>query len=268
MKVVLHLSVVVVLTLISQTGGLAYLIWVAVMRLRVWRQLWIAGPAMFLLIYGVIWLATPPLAAQAGRVPLPCFEREVPVRSVSPLYCVLNRTYVTPELRDITLDLGQAVATAHPGTVTLTTDASFPFLDGFPLLPHLSHNDGRKLDLAFYYKDETGYRRGATASPVGFWAFAEPKPGEAKPCEGVTLRPTLRWDMHWFQVFNRPLELEPTRTRTALAWLAGEGAAAGVEKVLIEPHLAERLGVTGGVIRFQGCRAARHDDHIHFQIEP
>ena len=38
-------------------------------------------------------------------------------------------------------------------------------------------------------------------------------------------------------------------------------------KILLEPHLAHRLGVEGRPnIRFQGCRAARHDDHIHVQI--
>ena len=33
--------------------------------------------------------------------------------------------------------------------MTLALDGGFPFLDGFPLLPRLSHDDGRKLDLAF-----------------------------------------------------------------------------------------------------------------------
>lgn len=31
-------------------------------------------------------------------------------------------------------------------------DANFPFKDGFPLLPHLSHDDGRKVDIAFMYR--------------------------------------------------------------------------------------------------------------------
>jgi hypothetical protein len=37
--------------------------------------------------------------------------------------------------------------------------------------------------------------------------------------------------------------------------------------VFVEPYLAARLGVTAPAIRFQGCRAARHDDHIHFQVK-
>jgi hypothetical protein len=30
-----------------------------------------------------------------------------------------------------------------PGTVTIALDANFPFVNGFPLLPHLSHADGK-----------------------------------------------------------------------------------------------------------------------------
>jgi hypothetical protein len=39
-----------------------------------------------------------------------------------------------------------------------------------------------------------------------------------------------------------------------------------VTRIFIEPHLADRLGVGGGKVRFQGCRAARHDDHLHVEI--
>jgi len=36
--------------------------------------------------------------------------------------------------------------------------------------------------------------------------------------------------------------------------------------MLLEPPLARRLGVADTRLRFQGCRAARHDDHIHIQF--
>ncbi len=42
----------------------------------------------------------------------------------------------------------------------------------------------------------------------------------------------------------------------------------GLEKVLLEPHLVRRLGLSSPLLRFQGCRAARHDDHLHLQITP
>jgi hypothetical protein len=41
----------------------------------------------------------------------------------------------------------------------------------------------------------------------------------------------------------------------------------GLQKIFIEPHLKNALGITDGHVRFQGCRAARHDDHVHIQVE-
>jgi hypothetical protein len=43
-------------------------------------------------------------------------------------------------------------------------------------------------------------------------------------------------------------------------------ANSNVSKVFIEPHLKNRLNLNHSKIRFHGCRAVRHDDHIHFQI--
>ena len=40
-----------------------------------------------------------------------------------------------------------------------------------------------------------------------------------------------------------------------------------VEKIFIEPHLKKRMNLEYDKIRFQGCYAARHDDHIHIQIK-
>ena len=37
-------------------------------------------------------------------------------------------------------------------------------------------------------------------------------------------------------------------------------------RMLLEPHLDQRLGLSDPRLRFQGCRAARHDDHIHIQL--
>jgi hypothetical protein len=39
-----------------------------------------------------------------------------------------------------------------------------------------------------------------------------------------------------------------------------------VTKILLEDYLLERLGVDGGKVRFQGCFAARHDDHLHVEV--
>ena len=38
-------------------------------------------------------------------------------------------------------------------------------------------------------------------------------------------------------------------------------------KILLEPHLKNRLGLQHeNKIRFQGCHSVRHDDHLHLQV--
>lgn len=141
------------------------------------------------------------------------------------------------------------------------------FGDGFPLLPHLSLDDGSKLDIAFYYRDEKGKPvNGAARSPVGYFAFEEPAPATLLPCAERDDLLTLRWNMRFLQGVFPAWMLDEARTGSALRWLALEGPEIGVERIFIEPHLAERLGVSHQNVRFQGCRAARHDDHIHFQV--
>jgi len=51
-----------------------------------------------------------------------------------------------------------------------------------------------------------------------------------------------------------------------MQWLVSNGPRFKVDRLFIEPYLAGRLGVSSDVLGFQGCRAARHDDHIHIQI--
>lgn len=175
----------------------------------------------------------------------------------STLYCALNRHYVTPELSTVLQDMAHDMAAAHPDTVTQVLDAGFPFWNGMPLLPHLSHNDGEKADIAFYYENENGYLRGQTRSPIGYFAF------QNGPTSCPRRWPLLRWDMAWLQGFWPDWSLDDKRMATALRLLKNDPR---VDKIFVEPHLAQRYGVTGGKVRFQGCRAARHDDHIHMQL--
>ncbi len=249
----------VLLTVLTQIGGVAYLIGLAVTHLF-GVQFALNRLLIFVGSYTVVSVAALAAAPTFGRVALPCLG-DGPLVAQSPLYCVLNRQYVSPEMFAIAKDLAAHMAQEYPGTQTLTLDANFPFFDGFPLLPHLSHDDGEKLDLAFYYQ-ANDYLPGLTRSPIGYWAFEEPRPGDPNPCADTT-GPTLRWDVTWFGAFLNDATLEAERTRAALEWLAGDPR---VGKVFVEPHLHTRLGVQRETIRFQGCRAARHDDHIHIQL--
>lgn len=266
------LLAVLVLTALTQVGGavliLAWLLGRLLLPKNPLRGL--AVLAIFAVLYAVVTLAVvPPLAALAGRVPLPCrMGPNHPVAAGSPLYCLLNRNYVDPRLVPLLDALAAAMDQAHPGTVTLYLDANFPFLDGMPLAPHLSHDDGRKLDLAFFYANPGGaYRPGSLRSPIGYWAFEQPGPDDPEPCTEPHWL-TLRWDMSLLQGLYPDRPLEPERTRAALAWLLAEGPRFGLEKILLEPHLVRRLGLSSPLLRFQGCRATRHDDHLHLQIAP
>jgi len=268
------LLLLTVVTLLTQVGGLAVLItwliarWAPLRRLRGWSRAGL-NAALFVALYAALHgFVVPPLAALGGRVPLPCSAQPGrPFAAGHPLFCLLDRHYVDPRLVTLITSLSRDVEHSYPGTVTLYLDGNLPLLNGFPLLPHLSHDDGRKLDIAFYYAAADGaYRPGRLRSPIGYWAFEQPSATDETRCPG---RPwlTLRWDMRLLQRVLPALPLEPHRTGTALRWLVTEGRNFDVERVFIESYLATRLGVTSPLLGFQGCRAARHDDHIHVQLK-
>lgn len=241
-----HGAWVLFLTLLTQLGGLAWL------GALMFRRRWLAFGVFYVgLAVAAIWVAP-----VFGRVPLSCWERG-PLQVQSWFYCALNRTYVTPELAEVLYDTAAAVAEDHPDTVTLMLDGSFPFMTGFPLLPHLSHDDGEKADLAFYYRDEDTYLPAAVRAPLAYFAFEE---GES-PCRPAWL--SMRWDMGLLQRFWRDYELDAERMTSVMTHLSADPR---VGKIFLEPHLVARLGVAHDKVRFQGCRAARHDDHIHFQL--
>ena len=173
-------------------------------------------------------------------------------------YCLTLRNFVTPEMALVAGTAAEAVARDYPGAVTLALDGSFPFLDGMPLLPHLSHDNGQKLDFAFSYMKDGTYAPGITRSLFGYWAF---ELDNETDCPPVWL--TTRWNMTWLQALWPDRPLEPERTAALARALLADPM---VGKVFVEPPLARQLGLKDAKLRFQGCRAARHDDHIHAQL--
>lgn len=259
LRALFHFAIFALLTVLTQIGGVAYLAAIWLSRGFFRRTL------AFLGLYCAASFAAVFIAPVFGREALPCFERDgLAPRSL--VYCAMNRQYVSPELHLMTRRLAEDVTARHPRTVTQYLDAGFPFAEGFPLLPHLSHDDGRKIDFAFYYEADGRYRPGETPSPLGYWGFLEPHAHDPETCRQKD-RLTLRWDMGWFQHFVRTdLTLDAARTATMLRWLSDEAVKGGVEKILLEPHLRRRFALPPSVVRFQGCRAARHDDHVHVQV--
>lgn len=246
MRFIVHGAIALVLTVLTQLGGVAWL------ASRLFRY---KIPA-FVVIYAGLSMGAFFLAPTFGRVALPCVG-DGPLVVRSWIYCAANRQYVSDELRQVAQDAATRVAREYPDTLTLALDGNFPFFNGFPLLPHLSHDDGEKLDLALYYARDGQYLRGATRSPVGYFAFQQ----GPTDCPPRTL--TLRWDLAWVQGLWPDYDLEPLRMRAMLRALDGDTR---VGKVFLEPHLVQSLGVASPKLRFQGCNAARHDDHIHLQL--
>lgn len=254
-----HGVVIVVLSVLTQVGGLAWLLAIFTKRVLLW----------FIAAYLTITVATHYVSPLAGRVPLPCLDAgPSQIAVLNPGYCLLNRNYVTPEMKTHADALAQHMHDQFPGTRTRALDGSFPFVNGFPLLPHLSHNSGNQLDLALFYTNAEGtYELGRAKSFIGYWGFEAPGPSDPQPCAGDTGVINLRWDMAWLQPYLRGWPLDETRTGAALKWLADNPIGTDY-KIFAEPHLSQRLGVISDTVKFQGCSAARHDDHLHLQFQP
>jgi len=254
-----HALIVALLTLLTQIGGVAYL--AALLATWRWRRVSRSRRTAHLatatiLIYAVASIAiVPPLAGLFGRDRVAC-------ASTTLVGCVLHRTYLKSKPLALMTALDQAMGSRFPSSGVTILEGSFPFFDGFPLPPHLSHHDGRKVDLAYFYRDASDrpIARGSP-SPVGYFHFQQPRAGDHEPCAG-RLTP-LRWDFAWLQPKEPAWVLDEERTRAMILWLKGRPE---VTRILIEPHLTQRLGVSGGKVRFQGCFAARHDDHLHVEI--
>jgi hypothetical protein len=221
----------------------------------------------FIFLYCLFTLAVvPPLAKKTGRTPLP-FPYTRVLKPLTIWTCILNRHYVKQELLQVITETANELDKKYPGNKINYLDAGFPFMDGFPLFPHLSHNDGRKLDLAFCYKDASGKETNETPSPFGYGAYEEARPGEKNMPDECKQKGYWQYDLLNKLIPQNNREkytLNNDKTKMLLEILAGK---AGIEKIFIEPHLKSRLGLKNSKVRFQGCHSVRHDDHIHVQIK-
>jgi len=265
-RLILKAAIFTVLTAVTQIGGIAYaaasLAWsiprrshlpVAIRPLLVP----VTGIGLYAMLTAFI---VPPLAAHWGRERLPCTQSQSMVPATR-LTCWLNRGYVSSGtlnlLRELANDLSQRFPASRLGVI----EGGFPFVDGFPLVPHLSHRDGRKVDLSFFYVDENGDPRpDGSPSALGYFIYQQPKSTESQPCRD-RFSP-LRWDFDWLQTLAPKWHMDVERTQWMVRWLKNRPE---VVRLFLEPHLADRLAESGGKLRFQGCRAARHDDHLHVE---
>jgi hypothetical protein len=263
------LIIFLLLTLLTQVGGLIYLLaYVVSLRLRARfhspAQEYFLFPALFLSFYLVaVVVIIPPLARQFGREPLP-WRGEV--RPLTILTCLLNRHYVVPPLKQLLLRSAQNITEEYPQAKVNYLDANFPFLDKFPLWPHLSHSDGKKLDIAFFYTDKSGSFVGDAPSPIGYGVFEGPRAQEVNYPERC--QQEGYWQYGILEKFIPPTDrtsyqFSESATRGFILTLVNDPVT---EKLFIEPHLKDRMNLRSPKIRFHGCQAVRHDDHIHVQV--
>lgn len=220
----------------------------------------------FLALYTLTtFVLVPFIARPFGRVPLPVNEQGSlkPLTLLTPL---LNRHYVRPELRQIAREAALRMTEKFPGTTVNYLDANFPFLDRFPLIPHLSHNDGEKLDLAFFYDDKAGMDSNENPSFIGYGVNEDPLPGEENTAAFCAQKGY--WQYSFLTALvpqgnKTDFTFDAERTGALINLLA---SSEGIGKIFIEPHLKQRLRLKSDKIRFHGCQAVRHDDHLHIQL--
>jgi hypothetical protein len=271
LRFLFHTIAITLLTILTQVGGIAYLLsfisdqytdkWTAKPNLqRVYR---FTG---FLLIYCIIsFLIVPPVAKMNGRIPMPIIKTSY-VEPVSMVTCFTNRHYVRPSLRNICFEAGKKLHEKHPEATIKYMDGNFPLINKFPLLPHISHNDGKKLDIAFCYTDNKSGDQTSDYPPhIAYGVCEGPKSGEYD-------RPAECDKTHWMYSFmhrNMPkgnrvrFGLDENSTRFMINLFVKHPE---IGKVLLEPHLETRLGLNSDKVRSVQCGSARHDDHIHIQI--
>lgn len=155
----------------------------------------------------------------------------------------------------------------YPGTIVNYLDANFPFINNFPLFPHLSHSDGKKLDITFcYIEKKTGRITNNVPSVFGYGVSEEPRANEVNTASLCAKRG--HWQYNFLmkitpQSSKSDFLLDSIRTKKLVNLFASQST---IGKVFLEPHLKTRLKLTSHKIRFHGCQAVRHDDHIHVQL--
>lgn len=260
------------LTLLTQIGGLIWLLSLYLNRLfqkrrRVWGLHWV----IFIVLYTLTTVfIVPPVAKYCfDRVPMPVFSNPH-LEPENRIYSFFNRTYVKPALLQALEEVAEQLQEKFPGSAIWFMDANFPFIDGYPLHPHLTHDIGKSIDLTFYWTNtKTGVPMRKNPSPHGYGLWAEAKPGEfdySKHC---------KQQGYWYIGYDGTLAswgcnkqkytFDEARTGELMRLIAAHPAFG---RILIQPHLKKRFGLEQYPnIVAQDCFSARHDDHVHVQLK-
>ena len=256
MKKILYIVLFILLTILTQIGGVLFLL-----ALLISKKSRINTLFLFLSLYFIsTFLLIPHIAPLVGREAV---KNSANIEPTSYLSILLNRNYVRPELNQL---LHQTEKTlAHAPFKIKYLDASFPFINTFPLLPHLSHNDGKKIDISFVYENAQGMVDDKK-SRSGYGVFVPLKKGEYSQTKYCQSKGAFQYDYTKYLTLgsiNKHLTFSHTGTKKLIGALL---KSPNLGKIFIEPNLKKRLNLTDKRVRNHGCRAVRHDDHIHVQL--
>ncbi|PCJ23459.1 MAG: hypothetical protein COA97_11590 [Flavobacteriales bacterium] len=250
------------LTILTQIGGIVLLLslWIS----KFWKKEFkFKLLLIFLVSYLFItFLIVPFVAPIFGREKIRHSEKIKPTNYISIL---LNRNYVVPKLNNL---LSATALRLKDSEIEISyLDANFPFINKFPLLPHLSHNDGKKIDISLIYEAKNGKISNKQKSISGYGVFEKPKENEYNQIKECKSNGYFQYDYPKYLTFgkiNSELWFSERGTKKLINFILKNN---GLGKMFIEPHLKSRLKLTNSKIRYHGCRAVRHDDHIHIQLK-
>ena len=172
-----------------------------------------------------------------------------------------------PELNQTLKKIASEFEKEYNGITLVYLDANFPFINKFPLLPHLSHNDGKKIDVSLIYHDTTRRLTNKKRSISGYGVYEFPTKTEYNQNEVCKNKGYWQYDFPKYLTLssiNKNVAFSEKGTKKLIELILKENT---ISKLFIEPHLKNRMHLNNKKIKFHGCQAVRHDDHIHFQLK-
>ena len=262
---IIHFIIIGFLTIVTQVGGVIWAINLCIRRYLPKKRRNVYNFLSFLLLYTIsTFIIIPKIASQFGRTPLP-ISKSTSLAPHNFMTVFLNRHYVRPALKKELIEITNQFQQSNPGIKVVYLDANFPFWNGFPLLPHLSHNDGRKIDLSFIYS-RNGILTNEKPARSGYGFYEKPTKGESNQPKNCLEKGYWQYDFPKYLTLGstKKLQFEPTKTKELIQLILRRKKT---QKVFIEPHLKSRMKINHNKLRYHGCKAVRHDDHIHYQIK-
>ena len=264
LKIILHIIIIILLTVVTQIGGIIYLITILLVKKKTEKRR-LKRIGIFATLYLIAtYLIVPNVAPIFGREKIK--ETEF-VQAHSLFYNLANRNYVRPELNKAIGEIASDFEKRNNGIKMVYLDANFPFIDKFPLLPHLSHSDGKKIDVSLIYENQNGKLTNKKPSVSGYGAYESPTEKEYDQISVCKNKGNWQYDFPKYLTLgkiNKDIKFSIKGTRDLSNLIVKQNV---VGKLFIEPHLKQRLNLKNGKVRFHGCQAVRHDDHIHFQLK-